>query len=90
MIRSTFLPQIFSQICSWLKDFIKIVRLLSANASTNGLSVNMLTDKRSRNEIIIHIMLVNLISSRQCIGNRSLCDRCCCKGRRESGIRQCR
>ena len=38
MFWSTFLLQIFSHISFCLKDFIKIVRLLSAAASINGLS----------------------------------------------------
>ena len=38
MIRSTFLLQIFFKLCFNLKYFIKIVRLVLAAVSANGLS----------------------------------------------------
>ena len=37
MFRLTFLHQIFCQLCFCLKDFIKIVRLVLASVSINGL-----------------------------------------------------
>ena len=40
MFQSTFLHQIFCQLCLSLKDFIKIVRLVSAAVRINGLNIN--------------------------------------------------
>ena len=39
----TFPIQIFSQICIWLKDFTKIVRVPLASVNVNGLRITLLT-----------------------------------------------